>query len=108
MLFLRPSPALSANPKGAKGELDKIERRLKKEKSKIKKTFIKEKSILTEMEKINKALKKKKVELNHLDKRLSTTRSRLGRLKNDVSALNAKLKTRERFLKERLKSIYKQ
>ncbi|HDK41360.1 MAG TPA: hypothetical protein ENG93_01735, partial [Nitrospirae bacterium] len=63
------SPSFAS--KNPKRELKKIEKRLRTEKRKIEQAIEKEKSILTEIENTNKALRKKHEELKHYNKRLT-------------------------------------
>ncbi len=93
---------------GPKDRLEKIEKRLLKEKKKVTKTIKKEKSILTALEKTNKALSKTRDELKIFDKRLSKTRKKIGLLEKEIKLLDKKLQTRKNILKDRLKSLYKQ
>lgn len=102
---LLPSSVLASNPKK---DLKEVQKKLRREKSKVTQTIKKEKSILSEIEQINKTIRKRQKELRYYDKRLSETRSRIRRLENEITLLNGKLKTRKSFLKERLKSLYKQ
>jgi septal ring factor EnvC (AmiA/AmiB activator) len=94
--------------KDPKKKLSEIEKRLKREKQRIEKTLKKEKSILSEIEKIDRALKKKQKELKNYERRLSQTRSKIQLLKKEIDLLTKKLEKRKRYLKERLRSLYKQ
>jgi len=89
-------------------ELQEIQKRLSEEKLKVKQTIKEEKSMLSELEQINKLLRKKHEELKYYDRRLSETRSRIKALENEISLLNEKLETRKNLLKERLRGLYKQ
>lgn len=91
-----------------KKELKAIQKKLSQEKRKVKQTIKKEKSILSELERINKIIRKKREELKYFDKRLSETRSKIRLLKKEIALLDTKLDTRKIFLKDRLKSLYKQ
>ncbi len=91
-----------------KKELKAIQKKLSQEKRKVKQTIKKEKSILSELERINKIIRKKREELKYFDKRLSETRSKIRLLKKEIALLDTKLDTRKSFLKDRLKSLYKQ
>jgi septal ring factor EnvC (AmiA/AmiB activator) len=96
------------NASDPKKELQKIQKRLSEEKRKVKQTIKEEESILSELEEINKLLRKKREELKYYDKRLSETSSRIKVLENEILLLNGKLKTRKELLKERLQGLYKQ
>lgn len=91
-----------------KKELQEIQKKLQEEKHKVKQTIKKEKFILSELEQINKILGEKKEELKYYDKRLSETNSRLRKLENEIALINGKLEIRKKFLKDRLRSLYKQ
>lgn len=100
-----PSSVSAANPQG---ELQKIQKRLAREKERVEQTIEKEKSILTEMEAINKLLGKKQDELKLYDSRLTEARSENQKLSNEIDALNSEMNKRKNILKDRLVSIYKQ
>ncbi len=90
-----------------KERLQEIQKKLSREKRNVKQTIKKEKSILSELEKINKLLRKKKEELKYYDRRLSDTRAEIRLLEKEITLLNGKLETRKNFLKGRLRSLYK-
>jgi septal ring factor EnvC (AmiA/AmiB activator) len=109
MLFLLFTlPLSNLNASDPEKELKEIQRKLMKEKRKIKQSIKKEKSILDELEKINKALSIKRKELKTYNSRLRETNTKIRKLEHEILLLNGKLDTRKRFLKERLKNIYKQ
>jgi septal ring factor EnvC (AmiA/AmiB activator) len=89
-------------------DLQDIQKRIVQERQKVKLTIKKEKSTLSELERINRNLEKKKKELREYDRRLSKTESNIRKLENDILLLNGKLRKRSLFLKERLRSLYKQ
>jgi len=91
-----------------KKELQEIQKKLSEEKLRVKQTIKKEKSILQELEQINKLLREKRKELKYYERRLSETYSKIRTLENEISLLNGKLKTRKDLLNERLRTIYKQ
>ncbi len=92
---------------GPKERLQEIQKKLSREKRNVKQTIKKEKSILSELEEINKLLRKKKEESKYYDKRLSDTRAEIRLLEKEITLLNGKLETRKIFLKGRLRSLYK-
>lgn len=100
------SPSFAS--KNPKRELKKIEKRLRTEKRKIEQAIEKEKSILTEIENTNKALRKKHEELKHYNKRLTNTNSEIDKLNEEILLLDKKLGDRKDILKTRLRSLYKQ
>lgn len=107
LLSLLTSPFSLLNASDPKEKLQEIQKKLSREKRKVKQTIKKEKSILSELEKINKLLRKKREELRYYDKRLSDTRNKIRLLEKEILLLNKKLQTRKNFLKGRLKSLYK-
>ncbi len=106
--LLLPSHFSLLNAADLKKELTEIEKKLKEEKQKVKEAIKKEKSIFSELEKINRAIKKKKKELRHYDKRLSETLSKIEFLKDEITLFNGELGKRKKYLKERLRTLYKQ
>ncbi|MEE8329496.1 MAG: peptidoglycan DD-metalloendopeptidase family protein [Thermodesulfovibrionia bacterium] len=107
LLSLLTSHFSLLNASDPKKKLQEIQKKLSREKRKVKQTIKKEKSILSELEKINKLLRKKREELRYYDKRLSDTRNKIRLLEKEILLLNKKLQTRKKFLKGRLKSLYK-
>jgi septal ring factor EnvC (AmiA/AmiB activator) len=100
-----PSPALADDPKK---ELEIIKKKLKKEVLKVEEALKKEKSVFSELEKIDRAVKTKKSELKYYDKRLFNTSSKIDLLKKEIDLLTSKMENRRGRLKERLKILYKQ
>ncbi len=99
------SPLYAATPQK---ELTKIQKKLKKGERKVKAAIKKEKSILSELEKINRTLKKKQGELRYYTKRFLLIRLKIKRIKKEIIILNNKLEKRKKYLKGRLKVLYKQ
>jgi len=91
-----------------KEELEEIQKKLTREKEKVKETIKRERSILSELEEIGKALKKKREELSYYDKRLRETRQKITKVGGEIANLNSQLEKRKLLLKERLRSLYKQ
>jgi septal ring factor EnvC (AmiA/AmiB activator) len=105
LLSSRFSLVYAADPRE---ELLEVQKKLTKQKSKVKQTITKEKSILSELDQIDKTIKKKKEELRYFDARLSETHSKIRQLENEILLLDGKLKIRKKYLNERLNSLYKQ
>jgi len=106
LLVLNPSPPSHAtNPKR---ELSKVRKKLEEEKRKIKEAIKKEKSILSELERIERVIKEKDEELRHLNRDLSRTRKRVRMLDMEIANLKDRLTKRDEYLKERLRALYKQ
>jgi septal ring factor EnvC (AmiA/AmiB activator) len=109
-IFVSILPAHFARLSAAdpKKELEQVQKKLLQEKQKVKQTIKREKSTLSELERLNKILGKKQKELTDYDNRLSRTRSKIRQLENDILLMNGKIDKRASFLRERFKSIYKQ
>ena len=102
---LLPSLSSASDPKK---ELKNIQKKLLEEKRKVKQALKTEKSILEELEHINKMLSNKQKELKYSNNQLAKTHSKIKKQENEIKLLNKKLDTRKSFLKKRLRSIYKQ
>ncbi len=77
-------------------------------KQKVKDALKREKSVLSEIEKIDRSIKKKQDELKYYDKRISHTQSKILRLAKEIHLFAGKLDKRKQYLKERLSALYKQ
>jgi septal ring factor EnvC (AmiA/AmiB activator) len=89
-------------------ELSNIERKLKQRKQQVKEAIEQERSILSEVDSINRTIKIKQEELNRYEQRISETRSNIKILEDEISALAGKLEQRKQELKGRLIALYKQ
>jgi septal ring factor EnvC (AmiA/AmiB activator) len=108
LLSLILTPFSTTDASDPNDKLQKIQKRLLQEKSKVEKTRKKEESIVSELENINKSLRKKQKSLKEFDDRLSQTRSKIRKLENEIALLNNKLGARNELLQIRLRSLYKQ
>lgn len=105
-LFLpHPSNLYAASPKK---KLSQIEKKIKSKKRKVKEALKSEQSILSRIQSIEKNIQKKEKELKAFKKRISNTQSETRTLEKELNSLDKKLVKRKQFLKERLKSLYKQ
>ncbi|MBI5675282.1 MAG: peptidoglycan DD-metalloendopeptidase family protein [Nitrospirae bacterium] len=104
-LSFQTPPANAADPKK---ELTVIQQKLSKEEAKVKSAAKKEKSLLSELEEINRTIRTKQSELNSYDKELVETRSRITFLEDEISKLSSEMKKKKGSLKERLRELYKQ
>lgn len=100
--------AVSANAADPKKELKAIQKKLSKEEAKVKSAVKKEKSLLSELEEINRSIKTKQSELSSYDKELSETRAKITFLEAEISKLTGEMKKKKANLKERLRELYKQ
>jgi septal ring factor EnvC (AmiA/AmiB activator) len=98
----------SLNAASPKKKLTEIQKQIKKKKKKVKEVIKKEKSILSRIENIERNIKKKRKELRQFDKRISQTQSNITNLSKDINSLKTKLLKSKRYLKKRLKVLYKQ
>ncbi len=96
------------NAADPKEELKEIQKKLVQKKQKVEETIKKERSILTDLEEIERAIKKKAEELKYYNAMLTQTHSKIRILDGEIRSLNDKLKKRKLFLKERLRRLYKQ
>jgi len=91
-----------------KKELEDVQKKLLQQKRKIKQTIKREKSILDELEQINKNLAEKRMELKSYSNKIAETGFRIGKIEDEISLLDEKIKSRKEILRERLRSLYKQ
>ncbi len=89
-------------------KLTEIQKKLKTKKKKVKDALKKEKSILSRMQNIDKNIRQKTKELKSFDKQISQTQTKILGLSKDINALSIKLSKRKTYLKNRLKTLYKQ
>jgi septal ring factor EnvC (AmiA/AmiB activator) len=97
--------AFAANPKK---KLSLIERQIQKKKSRVKEAIKKESSILSIIQDIDKSIDKKKKEFNAYSKRIKKVKAETNILSKDITSLDKKLAKRKNYLKDRLRSLYKQ
>lgn len=95
----------AANPRK---DLSEIERKLKESKKQVNEAIEQEKSILSEIDRINKTIKKKQGEIKIYENRISQTESDMKNLENEIMTLTGRLEQNKEKLKERLKALYKQ
>ncbi len=105
VLLPHSSPLHAASPKK---KLSTIEKKIKTKKRRVKEALKKEQSILTRIQKIEKDISNKESKLKEFRSRISNTKSEIRDLEKEMSSLSKKLDKRKSFLKERLKSLYKQ
>ncbi len=104
-LLFQPVSANAADPKK---ELTVIQQKLTQEEAKVKSAVKKEKSLLSELEEINRTIKHKQNELRSYDKELAATRSKITFLGDEISKLTGEMTKKKSHLKERLGELYKQ
>ncbi len=104
--FPMVTPHLSAaNPKK---KLSIIEENIKKKKARVKAALKKEQSILSRILNIEKKIQNTELELRDYRKRISNTQYDIQGLNSEISSLSKKLIRRREYLRERLRSLYKQ
>lgn len=91
-----------------KKKLSSIEKTIKTKKLKVKEALKKERSILTRIQKIEKDISTKEKKLKKFKSRILETKSEIRGLEKEMSSLDKKLSRRKAFLKERLRTLYKQ
>lgn len=104
-LFFQTPSANAADPKK---ELTVIQKKLSQEEAKVKSAAKKEKSLLSELEDINRTIKAKQNDLNSYDKELTETRSKITFLEDEISKITGEMNKKKGNLKERLRELYKQ
>lgn len=113
-----PQPACAASKKkltrksntltSKKREASEIQKALAQKKQIVKEVIKKEQSILSRIEDIDKSIQKKKNELKHYDKRISETETKVSSISKEVKLLDSKLNNKRKYLRERLRILYKQ
>ena len=113
VLFVILAYPLSVNAAVSKKKLSErklteIQKKLKTKKARVKDALKKEKSVLSRIQNIDKNIRQKTKELKGFDKQISQTQIKILTLSKDINALSIKLSKRKSYLKNRLKTLYKQ
>jgi len=105
-----PSAATAAvsKKKSTEKKLSEVQRQLRTKKLKVKEALKKEQSILTRIENIDKSIQQKEKELKEFDRQISDTQTKILSTSKEIGVLTAKLNKRKKYLKNRLKALYKQ
>jgi septal ring factor EnvC (AmiA/AmiB activator) len=104
-LFLAtPSYTFAANPLQ---KLSDIKKKLKSTIEEAKETKRKENSVRSNIDNINHSISKKEQELRNYDHGIVKTQSEMQNLSQEISMLTGKLDARKKYLKERIRSLYK-
>jgi len=106
--YAPPAAAAKSKKELTERKLSEVQRQLKNKKELVKEAIEKEQSILTRIENINKSIRQKEKELDALDRQLSETQTNILSTSKEIGVLNAKLTKRKKYLKNRLKALYKQ
>ena len=104
MIFLASHNASADNPLD---KLSDIQETIKNKLREVKETQKKEESVSAHINNINDRIKKNETDLRSYDKGIAETNSKMQNLSMDISRLSDKLETRRKFLKERIRSLYK-
>ena len=105
LLFLvTPSYAPAANPLQ---KLSDIQEKLKSTMEEAKETKRKENSVRSKIDTINNSISKKEQELRNYDQNIDKAQSKMRNLSHEISMLTSKLDARKKYLKERIRSLYK-
>ncbi|GBE04235.1 murein hydrolase activator EnvC precursor [bacterium BMS3Abin09] len=118
LAFSLPQPAYTASKKkltrrnktltSKKQEAKNIQKDLKQKKEKVKEVIKKERSILSRIENIDKNVQKKQAELKKYDRQISKTESKISSLSEVIGQLDGTLNRKKGYLRERLRTLYKQ
>jgi septal ring factor EnvC (AmiA/AmiB activator) len=103
-----PTNAAVSKKKLSERKLTEIKKKLKTKKALVKDALKKEKSVLSRIQNIDKNIRQKTKELKGFDKQISQTKTKILSLSKDINALSIKLSKRKSYLKNRLKTLYKQ
>ncbi|KPJ97746.1 MAG: hypothetical protein AMK71_12675 [Nitrospira bacterium SG8_35_4] len=103
-----PLEAAVSKKKLTEKKLSEVQRQLKTKKLKVKEALKKEQSILTRIENIDKSIQQKEKELKEVDRQIADTQTRILSTSKEIGVLTAKLNKRKKYLKNRLKALYKQ
>jgi len=116
--FSLPQPAYTASKKkltrrnraltSKKLKAKEIQKELQQKKARVKEVIKKERSTLSRIEDIDRSIRKKQKELKQYDSRISETKSKINRLSEEIGLIDGKLNSKKRYLKERLRILYKQ
>lgn len=109
-VFHNPSSAVAAvsKKKLTEKKLSEVQRQLKAKKQMVKESIEKEQSILTRIENIDKSIREEEQELKKLDRQISDTQTSILSTAKEISVLTTQLASRKKYLKNRLKALYKQ
>lgn len=108
ILFTLLSLHSSLEAANAKKELSEIQKQIQSKKEQVKESIKKEKTVLERIEDINQSIKEKTVELKKYDTRIAGTAGEILTLSREVDNIHTKLESRQDYLKERLRALYKQ
>jgi septal ring factor EnvC (AmiA/AmiB activator) len=104
LFFAPPSYTFAANPLQ---KLSDIKEKLKSTIEEAKETKRKENSVRSNIDHINNSISKKEQELRNYDKGIVKTQTKMQNLSQEISMLTGKLDARKKYLKERIRSLYK-
>lgn len=94
--------------KSKEEELKRFRNRIREEKTRIKKVEKKERSVLSELELIEKAIKEKEREFKDYDHKLKETEKKIKEVESGLVLLNKRIIVKRDHLRERLRAVYKQ
>ena len=89
-------------------QLSIIEKKLKKKKQQVQETIEQEKSVLSELESINRNIKQRQKELRGYENRISQAQSQIKGLEEEIMIITGRIEQRREDLKKRLRVLYKQ
>ena len=89
-------------------EAKEIQKELQQKKERVKEVIKKEKSTLSRIEDIDRNIQKKQKEMKHYDNQISKTKSKIRRLSAEIGLIDDQLNSKKKYLKKRLRILYKQ
>jgi septal ring factor EnvC (AmiA/AmiB activator) len=111
VMLLACSPAsllFAANNASPSKQLSVIEEKLKKKKQQVQETIAQERSVLSDLEAINRTIRQKQKEIRDYENRISQTQVNIKTLEEEIISISGRIEQRRQHLKERLKVLYKQ
>ncbi len=99
--------AFAAEKTPSHEELKQIQEQLKGVKKKVKESARQEKSVLTDLEKINRSLEAKKTEVKKLEGKLGQVGREMTATQSEMESYRAKVRGKESDLAGRLREMYK-
>lgn len=104
LFLIAPSYTIAANPLQ---KLSDIKKKLESTIEEAQETKKKENSVQSSINTINQNIHKKEQELKNYDRSMAKTQSEIQNLSYEISMLTEKLDARKKYLKERIRSLYK-
>ncbi len=107
LLFFVSLPAIASQKAPNSEELRQIQEKLKGVKKKVQESTRKEKHVLTDLDKINRNLQVKKMEVKRLEGKLGVVSRKMSATQSEMSGYQANVQARGKDLAGRLREMYK-